>query len=72
MSIAVECDICGALCRAERGLVSLEVNVEDVGSWSEVELCPACGDKVLELIKPALNDFESKTAEAAAEAALRG
>lgn len=63
MSAAQECDVCGSLYLAERGALTLDVYVPQrkdpaiLDTWSDVDLCPKCGAKVLAIIRGALLGF---------------
>ena len=66
MSIAIECDLCGKLLAKHEAIgtirleVSKQINAEGhCASWSDVDFCDECTPKVLELIKPALLDFDA-------------
>lgn len=67
MSDASKCDKCGALYEAEpMKTVSIDIHVATdkdgtSSTWSDVDLCPTCSAPVLELLKPALNDFDQGT-----------
>jgi hypothetical protein len=63
MSSAFKCDVCNTLFDPQPGqLYELEAYARsangDDESWSEVHLCITCGEKVLAIIKPALEAFD--------------
>lgn len=63
MSMAHECDLCGALFRNAKGVVTIiemSADTDDKGngeSWSEIDFCLSCSEKLLALIRPALDDL---------------
>lgn len=58
MSIAVQCDVCAALFEADvKGTMSLGVDIEGIGSWSDVDLCHECAERVIAIIRPALLEY---------------
>lgn len=63
MSMAHECDLCGAFYKPAPGVVSISdfsVAIDSSGmanTWSEIDFCEACSAKVLAIIGPALNDL---------------
>ena len=68
MGMASECDLCGAVYKLEKGTVSLtvHVNIDSDGfsdSWGDVDYCPACSKKILDLIGPSLLELEATLAK---------
>lgn len=60
MSMASECDLCGALFKGAIGDVTIiELGVRDhegnCETWSELDFCATCSAKVLGIIRPALD-----------------
>lgn len=61
MSEARKCDLCGVVHERTIGVISLDVHVatdpDTDSGWTDIDLCPGCSGKVLEIIKPAMEDF---------------
>lgn len=61
MSSANKCDLCNQFYEPVANSVSLDVSLKDSegdtwSTWSEVDFCPACSEKVLAVIRPAIED----------------
>lgn len=60
MSDARKCDRCGSLFEPIFGCVSIDISVKGKGKgqtyhdWGDVDFCPACSAKLLDLIGSAL------------------
>lgn len=63
MSMANECDLCGALYVPARGVVHIEqinVGMNATGlanTWSDIDFCRDCSLKLLAVIGPSMNDL---------------
>lgn len=74
MSEARKCDKCHKLFEPVFGCASIDISVKGKGKgqtyhdWSDVDFCPACSAKLLDLISPALHGLlrprEAKTRRA--------
>lgn len=64
MSQAADCDVCGTLFKPTPGTIHIaEINIATVvdgefDSWSELDLCVTCSERLLAVIKPALRDLD--------------